>query len=119
MKFIDYLNKKYPSGNFGLMALEAKVFRIKYPLQAGWLQKHRDDEISMLQIRELKALLQKKDKEINKRTIEFLNEVFSGDDHIELIKSTISTTFPIIGKFTHQIALRNQLKEKRSRTYAI
>ncbi len=94
MKFIDYLNKKYPSGNFGLMALEAKVFRIRYPLQSGWLQKHRDDEITMLQIRELKALLQKKDKDINKRTIEFLNGFFTGGDHIELIKSTILATFP-------------------------
>jgi hypothetical protein len=124
MKFIDYLNKKYPSGNFGLMALEAKVFRIKYPLQAGWLQKHRDDEITMLQIRELKALLQKKDKEINKRTIEFLNELFTGGDHIDLMKSLIKVSFPkivncvAVSKFEHQIALKNKMQEKRARLFS-
>ncbi len=120
MKFIDYLNKKYPSGNFGLMALEAKVFRIRYPLQSGWLQKHRDDEITMLQIRELKALLQKKDKDINKRTIEFLNGFFTGGDHIELIKSTILGAFPHIddiGKFGKQIALKEKMQAKKRQGY--
>ena len=97
MTLIEYLNTKYPSGNFGLMSAEAKVFRIKYPLQTGWLQKHQNDAITPLQIRELKNLLQKKDKEINKRTLEFLEREFK-DNHIELVKSTISATFPKVSR---------------------
>jgi hypothetical protein len=121
MNLIDYLNKKYPSGNFGLMALEAKVFRIKYPLQSGWLQKHRDDEITMLQIRELKALLQKKDKDINNRTVEFLSGFFTNDDHLELIKNGIRKMFPMVNnsidhKFKKQIDLKNKMQEKREKT---
>jgi len=97
MTLIEYLNTKYPSGNFGLMSAEAKVFRIKYPLQAGWLQKHQNDAITPLQIRELKALLQKKDKEINKRTLEFLEREFK-DNHIELVKSAVKASFPSVGR---------------------
>lgn len=97
MTLIEYLKAKYPSGNFGMMSLEARVFGIKYPLQNGWLQKHQNDEISAAQIRELKSLLRKRDKEINKRTLEFLERQFQ-DDHLELVKEQIKKCFPKVEK---------------------
>lgn len=111
MTLIEYLNTKYPSGNFGLMSAEAKVFRIKYPLQTGWLQKHQNDAITPLQIRELKALLRKKDKEINKRTLAFLDSHFA-DDHIKMIGSTIKATFPVF----HSVAQQNEQVCARQQT---
>ena len=73
MTLIEYLKAKYPSGNFGILACECRAFGIKYPLQAGWLEKHRDDEISQRQLDKISQSLQKRDTKTYKRAKEFFS----------------------------------------------
>lgn len=72
MTLIDYLKAKYPSGNFGILACECRAFGIKYPLQAGWLEKHKDDTIKQSQLDKISQSLQKRDNKTYKRAKEFL-----------------------------------------------
>lgn len=47
MKLIDYLQAKYGAGKpTTMLATEAKVFGVPYPLQGGWLQRHGDIEVT-------------------------------------------------------------------------
>lgn len=47
MKMIDYLQAKYGAGKpTTMLAVEAKVFGVPYPLQSGWLQRYGQIEVT-------------------------------------------------------------------------
>lgn len=60
MRVIDYLQAKYGNGTPNTMlACEARVFGVPYPLQSGWLQRYGDTEITPDVAKRLEAALQK------------------------------------------------------------
>lgn len=64
MKIREYLEKKYGRDtSLGLLACEAKVFGIHYPLQSGWLADFGDQEITRRQRDVLLAALRKSKSE--------------------------------------------------------
>lgn len=75
MTLIDYLKAKYPSGNFGIMACECRAFGIKYPLQTGWLEKHRNDEITTDQLEKIKQSIAKRKSNPSKKAKQFLSKL--------------------------------------------
>lgn len=60
MKIKDYLQAKYGVGaTTTMLAIEAKVFGIPYPLSSGWLQRYGDVEICADTARRLRSALMK------------------------------------------------------------
>jgi len=58
MKIKEYLQKKYGrNSSFGLLAVEAKVLGIIYPLRKGWLEACQENEISAGQCAKLVKVL--------------------------------------------------------------
>jgi hypothetical protein len=56
----DYLTKKYRGWPTTMLGTEARVFGIPYPLQAGWLERHGDTEITPAMAEALRSRLEQR-----------------------------------------------------------
>lgn len=101
MTLIEYIKAKYPSGNIGMTKTEAAIFNIEYPLKNGWLSQNRNIQVNLSKYRLLKNFLERKQDQHSKKALEFLNQHFA-DDHMELVKSAISATFPKVDLLTQE-----------------
>lgn len=60
MTITEYLNTKYgKSGAKGMMAREARIFGMPYPLESGWPVTYGEVEITPVMLAELRRVLSK------------------------------------------------------------
>lgn len=101
MNLLEYVKAKYPNGTLALTKTEAKIIGIAYPLEKGWMNKNRLIQITLQMYRMLRPYLESKNNAYSKRAIVFLDRHFE-DNHIELVKTAISATFPRVDLLAQQ-----------------
>lgn len=72
MKVRQYLEWKYNTTHPTVITKkEAKICRVPWPLRPGWLKRHGDNEITLVQVQDMRAVLEKR----------YRNQIKNGSKH--------------------------------------
>lgn len=79
MNINTYLRRKYQVHTpTTMLAFEARILGIPYPLRSGWLDEHGERRITVSQANHIHRLLSRKDGEYAARAREVLIEIIEG-----------------------------------------